>query len=106
MVLQWASIAPAVDAIWHILNVIDDSPVARASLVPYEDYIVGTPEGMMTGEKALSDLIESVCKLCAKINYLTNNLTASQQTLTPVYLQSLSRLHSSSYHCPKSSLGR
>ncbi|CAB56126.1 human GRASP protein family Golgi protein [Schizosaccharomyces pombe] len=83
MVLQWASIAPAVDAIWHILNVIDDSPVARASLVPYEDYIVGTPEGMMTGEKALSDLIESHLNRPLRL-YIYNHYRDSTRQVTIV----------------------
>ncbi|EPX74449.1 GRASP protein [Schizosaccharomyces octosporus yFS286] len=59
MTLQWASIHSAIDAVWHILNVIENSPIALAKVIPYQDYIVGTPEGMMTGEKALADLIET-----------------------------------------------
>ena len=43
---------------WHILDVIPDSPADAAGLLPYGDYIVGTPEGNVRGEAGLGELVE------------------------------------------------
>ncbi|EEB05977.1 GRASP protein [Schizosaccharomyces japonicus yFS275] len=59
MTLQWADITPALESVWHILDVIEGSPMDKANVVGYEDFIVGTPEGVMNGERALGDLIET-----------------------------------------------
>lgn len=55
--LQWAPVSSTYD-IWHILEVIPDSPSDRAGLLPYGDYIVGTPEGIVRGEAGLGELVE------------------------------------------------
>ncbi|EPY54187.1 GRASP protein [Schizosaccharomyces cryophilus OY26] len=84
MTLQWASIHLAVDAVWHILNVIENSPIAQAKVIPYQDYIVGTPEGMMMGEKALADLIETHLNRPLRL-YIYNQYqdTTRQITIVP-----------------------
>ena len=46
------------DNVWHILDVIPNSPADTAGLLPYGDYIVGTPEGDLHGEAGLSELVE------------------------------------------------
>ena len=46
------------DQIWHILSVTPNSPADTAGLLPYSDYIVGTPEGHVYGEAGLGELVE------------------------------------------------
>ncbi|KAL8824228.1 MAG: hypothetical protein Q9191_005199 [Dirinaria sp. TL-2023a] len=55
--LQWASLA-LTENIWHILDVSPNSPADLAGLLPYGDYIVGTPEGAVHGEAGLGELVE------------------------------------------------
>ncbi|CAG8457672.1 10711_t:CDS:2 [Paraglomus brasilianum] len=45
--------------VWHILDVAPDSPAEMAGLVPYTDYIIGTPHVTLRGESDLDSLIES-----------------------------------------------
>lgn len=44
--------------IWHILDVPASSPADVAGLLPYSDYILGTPEGVLHGESGLGELVE------------------------------------------------
>ncbi len=44
--------------IWHILDVPANSPADLAGLLPYSDYILGTPEGVLHGESGLGELVE------------------------------------------------
>lgn len=55
--LQWTPLS-STEAVWHILDVIPDSPADNAGLLPYGDYIVGTPEGTVHGESGLGELVE------------------------------------------------
>ncbi|KAF4628910.1 hypothetical protein G7Y89_g9241 [Cudoniella acicularis] len=55
--LQWTSLS-AVSNIWHILDVPMNSPADLAGLLPYSDYILGTPEGVLHGESGLGELVE------------------------------------------------
>ena len=55
--LQWTSLA-VTDDVWHVLDVIPDSPADTAGLLPYGDYIIGTPEGVVHGEAGLGELVE------------------------------------------------
>ena len=57
LTLQWASLAVSED-VWHILDVAPNSPADYAGLLPYGDYIIGTPEGALRGESALGELVE------------------------------------------------
>ncbi|CUS12192.1 unnamed protein product [Tuber aestivum] len=57
LTLQWASLAASED-VWHILDVAPNSPADHAGLLPYGDYIIGTPEGAVRGESALGELVE------------------------------------------------
>ena len=57
LTLQWTPLASTED-VWHILDVIPDSPADLAGLLPYGDYIVGTPEGNVHGEAGLGELVE------------------------------------------------
>lgn len=55
--LQWTSLSAASN-IWHILDVPASSPADTAGLLPYSDYILGTPEGVLHGESGLGELVE------------------------------------------------
>lgn len=55
--LQWTSLSAASN-IWHILDVPASSPADVAGLLPYSDYILGTPEGVLHGEGGLGELVE------------------------------------------------
>ncbi|KAE8442297.1 hypothetical protein EG329_003497 [Mollisiaceae sp. DMI_Dod_QoI] len=57
LTLQWTSIN-TVSNIWHILDVPANSPADLAGLLPYSDYILGTPEGVLHGEAGLGELVE------------------------------------------------
>lgn len=59
LTLQWCPLAVAED-IWHILDVAPNSPADYAGLLPYGDYIIGTPEGIVRGESGLGELVEDV----------------------------------------------
>lgn len=57
LTLQWTSLSAASN-IWHILDVPASSPADVAGLLPYSDYILGTPEGVLHGEGGLGELVE------------------------------------------------
>jgi len=57
LTLQWTSLS-TVSNIWHILDVPQSSPADIAGLLPYSDYILGTPEGVLHGEGGLGELVE------------------------------------------------
>ncbi|PTD09628.1 putative protein C1D4.02c [Fusarium culmorum] len=55
--LQYAPLALAAN-IWHVLDVPANSPADVAGLLPYSDYILGSPEGALYGEGGLGELVE------------------------------------------------
>ncbi|KAI0396223.1 golgi reassembly-stacking protein [Xylariaceae sp. FL0594] len=55
--LQWASLSLA-STIWHVLDVPANSPADVAGLLPYSDYILGTPDAMLHGESGLGELVD------------------------------------------------
>ncbi|KAI9770993.1 MAG: hypothetical protein M1840_002697 [Geoglossum simile] len=57
LALQWTPFSTTED-VWHILDVAPNSPADKAGLLPYGDYIVGTPEGIVRGEAGLGELVE------------------------------------------------
>src|SRR5436305_3146371 len=57
LTLQWTPLSSTFN-IWHILEITPSSPAEAAGLLPYSDYIIGTPEGLVRGESGLSELIE------------------------------------------------
>jgi len=46
--------------VWHILDVTPNSPADLAGLLPYGDYVVGSPEVIVRGESGLGELVEDV----------------------------------------------
>ena len=57
LTVQYAPLA-LTENIWHILEVTPSSPADLAGLLPYGDYIVGTPEAAVHGEAGLGELVE------------------------------------------------
>lgn len=57
LTLQWTSLH-VVSNIWHVLDVPANSPADLAGLLPYSDYILGSPEGVLHGESGLSEIVE------------------------------------------------
>jgi hypothetical protein len=55
--LQWKPLS-ASDDVWHILDVTPNSPADAAGLLPYGDYIIGSPEGLVKGESGMGELVE------------------------------------------------
>ncbi|KAH8724550.1 golgi reassembly stacking protein-like protein [Phaeosphaeriaceae sp. PMI808] len=55
--LQWSPLILAED-VWHILDVIPNSPADVAGLLPYGDYVIGSPEGLVRGESGLGELVD------------------------------------------------
>ncbi|KAF4472759.1 hypothetical protein FALBO_344 [Fusarium albosuccineum] len=55
--LQYSPLALAAN-IWHVLDVPANSPADVAGLLPYSDYILGSPEGALYGEGGLGELVE------------------------------------------------
>lgn len=58
LALRWCPTHPTLENVYHVLDVAPDSPAARAGLVGRQDWIVGTPEGIVRGESGMSELIE------------------------------------------------
>ncbi|KAG5999305.1 hypothetical protein E4U54_001930 [Claviceps lovelessii] len=57
LTLQYSALALAAN-IWHVLDVAAKSPADQGGLLPYSDYILGSPEGSLQGESALGELVE------------------------------------------------
>ncbi|CAH0049821.1 unnamed protein product [Clonostachys solani] len=69
--LQYTPIAIAAN-IWHVLDVAANSPADQAALLPYSDYILGSPEGALHGEGALGELVEDFISRPLRL-YVYNN---------------------------------
>jgi len=83
LTLQWTPLSSTED-VWHILDVIPDSPADAAGLLPYGDYIVGTPEGNVHGEAGLGELVEDYLSRTLRL-YVYNHEYAVTRlvTITP-----------------------
>jgi hypothetical protein len=46
--------------VWHILEVTPNSPADLAGLLPYGDYVIGSPDTIMLGEAGLGQWVEEV----------------------------------------------
>lgn len=49
----------ALENVWHILEVLENSPAESAGLVPYGDWIIGWSGGALSGENAFYELVEA-----------------------------------------------
>lgn len=57
--LQWMPVS-VTEEVWHVLEVTPNSPADLAGLLPYGDYVVGSPDTIMHGESGLGQWIEEV----------------------------------------------
>lgn len=93
--VQWTPLSVAGN-VWRILRVQENSPADLAGLIEEEDFIVGTPEGVVHGENGMAALIQDVSikyhraqpilfSLSAsnQANSLRNDPSASTSTTTP-----------------------
>lgn len=55
--LQWTPLSVASN-VWHVLDVAANSPADNAGFLPYSDYILGTPDGILHGESGLGELVD------------------------------------------------
>ena len=67
------AINSALDNVWHILEVIEGSPAESAGLVPYGDWVIGWPGGVLRQENDFYDLVEMV-----SLSLLLRSLTKAQ----------------------------
>lgn len=83
--LQWTPLSVTED-VWHVLDVIPNSPADTAGLLPYGDYIVGTPEGNVHGEAGLGELVEDTWAALSASMFTTMSTPsrASSPLLLPV----------------------
>jgi hypothetical protein len=44
---------------YHVLSISPSSPADEAGLLPYSDYIIGSPDGRLRGESGLAELVET-----------------------------------------------
>ena len=83
LTLQWTPLSSTED-VWHILDVIPDSPADAAGLLPYGDYIVGTPEGNVHGEAGLGELVEDFLSRTLRLHVYNHEYAVTRLvTITP-----------------------
>ncbi|PVI07034.1 hypothetical protein DM02DRAFT_551972, partial [Periconia macrospinosa] len=81
--LQWTPLA-VVEDVWHILDVIPNSPADVAGLLPYGDYVIGSPEGLVRGESGLSEIIEAYLNRPLRLFVYNHEYNVTRPvTLTP-----------------------
>ena len=103
--LQWSPLAIAED-VWHILDVAPNSPADAAGLLPYGDYVIGSPEGLVRGESGLGELVEDVGELCSRLIVATNTNTVYEPSTPTSCVQPRVQRHASSHHHSNAQLGR
>ena len=82
--LQWAPIA-GTDHVWHILDVMPNSPADVAGLLPYSDYVIGSPERAgLRGEAALGELVEEFLDRSLRLHVYNHEYDVTRSiTITP-----------------------
>lgn len=60
LALQWTPLSLTDDCCWHILDVMPNSPADVAGLLPYSDYVVGSPDAvdLRGGDAGLGELVD------------------------------------------------
>lgn len=60
----------SLDNVWHVLDVLEDSPAESAGLVPYGDWIIGWSGGVLAAEGDFYDVVEAVrSSLCILMTF-------------------------------------
>ena len=81
--LQWVPLTVAED-VWHILDVMPNSPADVAGLLPYGDYVIGSPERQLHGESALGELVEDFTNSSLRLYVYNHEYDVTRMvTITP-----------------------
>lgn len=81
--LQYSPLSVAAN-IWHVLDVGANSPADQAALLPYSDYILGSPEGALHGEAALGELVEDYIGRPLRLYVFNNEYNVTREvTIQP-----------------------
>lgn len=81
--LQWTPLSVTED-VWHILDVAPNSPADQAGLLPYGDYVIGSPEGLVRGESGLGEMIEDYINRPLRLYVYNHEYNVSRPvTITP-----------------------
>ena len=60
--VRWCPLSSS-SKVWHVLEVYPSSPAEIAGFIPFNDYIIGSPEGVLSGETSLGELVMEVVRL-------------------------------------------
>jgi hypothetical protein len=66
--VRWCPLSSSSN-VWHVLEVYPSSPAEIAGFIPFNDYIIGSPERTLHGESSLGELVEEVYTSSAGANY-------------------------------------
>ena len=81
--LQWSPLN-TVEDVWHILDVMPNSPADVAGLLPYSDYVIGSPEGLLRGDAGLGELVEEFMNRPLRLFVYNNEYDVTRMvTITP-----------------------
>lgn len=95
--LQWAPVSSTED-VWHILDVASNSPADVAGLLPYADYVIGSPEGLVRGEAGLGELVEQVSRAFPFHSLSCSCLTALLKSLQHIDQPLILYVHNNEYN--------
>ncbi|KAF7197792.1 hypothetical protein HII31_00881 [Pseudocercospora fuligena] len=84
LALQWAPLTIA-DDVWHILDVMPNSPADVAGLLPYSDYVIGSPDAPgLAGDAALGRIVEAYMNAPLRLWVYNNEYDVTRMvTITP-----------------------
>jgi hypothetical protein len=84
LALQWAPLN-VVEDVWHILDVMPNSPADVAGLLPYGDYVIGSPDNVpVRGEAGLGALVEQFMERPLRLWVYNHEYDVTRMiTLTP-----------------------
>lgn len=81
--LQWSPLSLGED-VWHILDVMPNSPADVAGFLPYSDYVIGSPEGVLRGDGGLGELVEEFMNRPLRLYVYNNEYDVTRMiTITP-----------------------
>ncbi|KAI9670304.1 MAG: hypothetical protein M1831_006518 [Alyxoria varia] len=81
--LQWTPVSSTED-VWHVLDVTANSPADEAGLLPYGDYVIGSPEGILRGESGLGELVEDYLNRPVRLHVYNHEYNVAREvTITP-----------------------
>lgn len=81
--LQWSPLS-VVEDVWHILDVMPNSPADVAGLLPYSDFVIGSPEGVLRGDAGLGELVEEFMGRPLRLYVYNNEYDVTRMiTITP-----------------------